>query len=54
MAQGNRIIKTSHRPSWPDDLALTILVTPVYDYWQRNRAQIKTMPKWRQFNDTIF
>lgn len=22
-----------HRPSWPDDLALTILVKPVYDYW---------------------
>ena len=22
-----------YRPSWPDDLALTILVKPVYDYW---------------------
>ena len=25
--------KPPHRPSWPDDLALTILVKPVYDYW---------------------
>jgi hypothetical protein len=25
--------KNPCRPSWPDDLALTILVKPVYDHW---------------------